>query len=56
MRTLMIGEALSGFALTEALAAKGHDFALITARGRLGGRRLTEHNARAAFNLGPAWF
>ena len=56
MRTLIIGGGLSGLALAEALTAKGHDFTLIEARGRLGGRILTECHAGAAFDLGPAWF
>ena len=56
MRTLIIGGGLSGLALAETLSAKGHDFTLIEARGRLGGRILTEHHASAAFDLGPAWF
>ncbi|WP_331458127.1 flavin monoamine oxidase family protein [Pseudorhodobacter antarcticus] len=56
MRTLIIGGGLSGLALAEALATKGHDFTLIEARDRLGGRILTEHHAGAAFDLGPAWF
>lgn len=56
MRTLIIGGGLSGLALAEALTAKGHDFTLIEARGRLGGRILIECHAGAAFDLGPAWF
>ncbi len=56
MRTLIIGGGLSGLALAEALTTKGHDYILIEARNRLGGRILTEHCADAAFDLGPAWF
>lgn len=60
MRTLIIGGGLSGLALAEALsetlAAKGHDFTLVEARSRLGGRIHSAHHAGAAFDLGPAWF
>jgi monoamine oxidase len=56
MRTLIIGGGLSGLALAAALAARGHDFTLIEARDRLGGRILTQHHGDAAFDLGPAWF
>lgn len=54
--TLIIGGGLAGLAVARALHAEGHDFLLIEARNRLGGRILTENFENAAFDLGPAWF
>ena len=56
MRTLIIGAGLSGLALAEAFERAGHDYLLVDARARVGGRILTEHVGGAAFDLGPAWF
>ena len=56
MRTLIIGGGLSGLALAEALNATGHEFRLVEARDRFGGRILTESHKDAHFDLGPAWF
>ncbi|NNE89862.1 MAG: NAD(P)-binding protein [Silicimonas sp.] len=54
--TLIIGGGLSGLALAEMLYATGHDFLLVEARDRLGGRILTKTFGGANFDLGPAWF
>lgn len=56
MQTLIIGGGLSGLAVAHALDAQGHDYVLVEARDRLGGRILTEHSKGGAFDMGPAWF
>lgn len=53
---LIAGGGLAGLSLAEALQARGVDYLLIEARGRFGGRILTEHHAGDYFDLGPAWF
>lgn len=54
--TLIVGGGLAGLGLAAALAEAGHEFQLIEARDRLGGRVLIETARGAAFDLGPAWF
>lgn len=56
MKTLIIGGGLSGLALAESLEKHGHDYTLIEARGRFGGRIRTEHHGAGYFDMGPAWF
>lgn len=56
MQTLIIGGGLSGLALAEQLEAHGHDYLLVEARARFGGRILTEHFGAGYFDMGPAWF
>jgi len=56
MTTLIIGGGLSGLGLAETLQAKGHDYLLLEARDRFGGRILTEHYQGGYFDMGPAWF
>ena len=56
MKTLIIGGGLSGLALADALETAGHDYLMVEARTRLGGRVLTHQVAGAGFDLGPAWF
>lgn len=56
MKTLIIGGGLSGLALADALEARGHDYLLIEARNRFGGRIKTEHHNGGYFDMGPAWF
>lgn len=53
---LIVGGGLAGLSLAEALQARGDDYLLVEARGRLGGRILSEHHAGGYFDLGPAWF
>lgn len=60
--TLIIGGGLSGLYLARGLARINHDFLLIEARERLGGRVLSQFPAQqsvrdgvARFDLGPAW-
>lgn len=55
-RTLIIGAGLSGLFLATQLAAQGHDFLLLDARDRPGGRILTKRVEGGGFDLGPAWF
>lgn len=56
MTTLIIGGGLSGLALADALEAQGHDYVLVEARARFGGRIKTEHIEDGYFDMGPAWF
>lgn len=56
MQTLIVGGGLSGLALAHALEAGGHDFLLVEARNRFGGRILTEQDGVAGYDMGPAWF
>lgn len=53
---LIVGGGLAGLSLAEALQARGDDYLLVEARGRLGGRILTQVHAGGYFDLGPAWF
>ncbi|SLN44385.1 flavin monoamine oxidase family protein [Pseudooctadecabacter jejudonensis] len=54
--TLIIGGGLSGLSLATTLHAAGHNFLLVEAGGRLGGRILTQPAGPAKFDMGPAWF
>ncbi|MGJ8628905.1 MAG: flavin monoamine oxidase family protein [Sulfitobacter sp.] len=56
MTTLIIGGGLSGLALAALCEAQGHDYLLVEARARFGGRILTEHHHAGYFDMGPAWF
>jgi len=56
MKTLIIGGGLSGLVIAEALEAKGHDYLLVEARNRFGGRIKTEFHGAGYFDMGPAWF
>ncbi len=56
MQTLIIGGGLSGLALAEQLEAQGHDYMLVEARARFGGRIKTETLGAGYFDMGPAWF
>ena len=49
---LIVGGGLAGLALARQLQAEGHDWALVEARARLGGRILTSEDGA---DLGPAW-
>lgn len=53
---LIVGGGLAGLSLAEALQARSADYLLVEARGRLGGRILTQAHAGGYFDLGPAWF
>ncbi len=53
---IIIGAGLSGLRLASLLADRGGDFLVIEARGKVGGRVLSETIAGAGFDLGPAWF
>ncbi len=60
--TVIIGGGLSGTYLAHRLSRMNHDFLLIEARDRLGGRILSQapehrssNDASARFDLGPAW-
>lgn len=53
----IIGGGLCGLALAHSLHARGVDWCLYEARGRLGGRIRTEQSGHgAALDLGPSWF
>lgn len=54
--TLIIGAGLAGLSLAGHLHARGHDFALIEARDRFGGRIQTCTTNGGSFDMGPAWF
>ncbi|MEP3348262.1 MAG: NAD(P)/FAD-dependent oxidoreductase [Litoreibacter sp.] len=56
MQTLIIGGGLSGLALAHELEEQGHDYVLLEARSRFGGRIMTEHFDGGDFDMGPAWF
>lgn len=56
MKTLIIGGGLSGLYLAERLEAEGHDFHILEARDRFGGRIMTESVGAGTFDMGPAWF
>ncbi|AXI48469.1 amine oxidase [Sulfitobacter sp. SK012] len=56
MHTLIIGGGLSGLSLATQLHRDGHDFLLLEARDRLGGRILTQTVGKGYFDLGPGWF
>lgn len=56
MTTLIVGGGLSGLALAESLEAQGHDYLVVEARARFGGRIKTFHHDGGYFDLGPAWF
>lgn len=56
MKTLIVGGGLSGLALAETLETQGHDYLLVEARPRFGGRIMTEHYCGGYFDMGPAWF
>lgn len=56
MKTLIVGGGLSGLALAEALETQGHDYLLVEARARFGGRILTQHYDGGDFDMGAAWF
>ena len=56
MKTLIVGGGLSGLALAASLEAAGHDYLLVEARDRVGGRIKTERFDDGYFDLGPAWF
>ncbi len=55
-QTLIIGAGLSGLCLARQLQARNHDYLLVEARGRPGGRILTERLEGGYFDMGPAWF
>lgn len=56
MKTLIVGGGLSGLALAERLEAQGQNYHLLEARGRFGGRIMTERLEDGYFDMGPAWF
>ncbi len=56
MTTVIIGGGLSGLALADMLETAGQDYILLEARGRFGGRIMTEHHGAGYFDMGPAWF
>lgn len=56
MKKLIIGGGLSGLALAGMCEKHGHDYLLIEARARFGGRILTEFHGAGYFDMGPAWF
>jgi monoamine oxidase len=56
MKTLIIGGGLSGLALADALETRGHDYMLIEARARFGGRIKTERHGAGYYDMGPGWF
>ena len=55
---LIVGGGLSGLYLASQLEAKGHDYHLIEARSRFGGRIYSPvgDDDQSRFDMGPAWF
>lgn len=56
MKTLIIGGGLSGLSLADALERQGHDYMLLEARPRFGGRIMTCNRDGGHYDMGPAWF
>ncbi len=56
VETLIIGGGLSGLALANLLEGNAHDYHLVEARDRFGGRIKTESVGCGYFDMGPAWF
>lgn len=56
MTTLIVGGGLSGLALAHMLETHGHDYLLVEARARFGGRIETKHLNGSHFDMGPTWF
>ena len=54
--TLIVGGGLSGLRLADLLQQAGHDYLLVEARDRLGGRIFSAPAGDSDFDLGPAWF
>ena len=54
-QTLIIGGGLSGLSLAYRLQQAGHDYRLVDARKRLGGRIKSLDVQGAKFDLGPSW-
>ena len=54
-KTLIIGGGLTGLSLAYRLQQAGHDYQLIEARQRLGGRIKSLTVSNANFDLGPSW-
>ncbi len=54
--TLIVGGGLSGLSLAYQLTMARRSFVLVEARGRFGGRILTEECDGGYFDLGPSWF
>lgn len=54
-QTLIIGGGLSGLSLAYRLAQSGHDYQLIEARSRFGGRIKSLDVDGEKFDLGPSW-
>lgn len=54
-QTLIIGGGLTGLALAYRLQQAGHDYLIVEARGRFGGRIKSLKIAGQNFDLGPSW-
>ncbi|MEJ8562896.1 NAD(P)/FAD-dependent oxidoreductase [Yoonia sp. GPGPB17] len=54
-QTLIVGGGLSGLSLAYRLQQAGHDYQLVEARSRLGGRIKSLDVAGTKFDLGPSW-
>jgi monoamine oxidase len=54
-KTLIIGGGLTGLSLAYRLQQAGHDYQLVEARQRLGGRIKSLKVGEAHFDLGPSW-
>ena len=54
-QTLIIGGGLTGLSLAYRLQQAGHDYQLVEARGRFGGRIKSLEVNGEAFDLGPSW-
>jgi monoamine oxidase len=52
---LVIGAGAAGIAAARAVLAAGRSVAVLEARGRVGGRVVTDHRLGVSFDLGAAW-
>jgi len=55
-QTLVVGGGLTGLAIAHGLEAAGHDYLVVEAQSRFGGRVMSQRHGGAALELGPSRF